>query len=255
MESTYIAKTGSFEGPMELLLSLIEKRKLFINEISLSEVTDDYLSHVRRLNDFPIARIANFIIVAATLILIKSRSLLPEINLTEEETESIGDLEKRLSLYKIVRDAGVRLKELLAGPTIWERPYARNKIPIFSPDESFTVENVHSAIQSVIANLPKKEILPKVTVKKVVSIEEMINSITERIAKEIKTSFSKLSGHTGEASTHENKVNIIVGFLAMLELVKQGIILVSQEKHFEDIGIETNRLSLGADNLQQAANN
>lgn len=249
MESTYVAKTGSFEGPMELLLSLIEKRKLFINEISLSDVTDDYLSYVRNLNDFPIARIANFIIVAATLILIKSRSLLPEINLTEEETESIGDLERRLNLYKIICDTGVKVKEALMGPTIWERPYARNKIPIFSPDESFTIPNIHGAIQSVIANLPKKEILPKVTVRKVISIEEMINSITERMTREIKTSFSKLSGHTGIAITHEKRVNIIVGFLAMLELVKQGIILVSQEKHFEDIGIENNpSTSLGASN-------
>jgi chromatin segregation and condensation protein Rec8/ScpA/Scc1 (kleisin family) len=96
-------------------------------------------------------------------------------------------------------------------------------------------------MQSVIANLPKKEILPKVMVKKVISIEEMINNITERMSVEIKTSFSRLSGHTGTAMDREKKVNIIVGFLAMLELVKQGIILVSQEKHFEDIGIENNK--------------
>ncbi len=189
MENTYQVKAGSFLGPMELLLSLIEKRKLFINEISLAEVTGDYLSYIKGLGEFPLARIANFIIVAATLILIKSRSLIPELTLTEDEEVSIGELESRLNLYAIIRDISGKIKELLAGPAIWERPYAPNKQPIFSPDPSFTVVNFHGAMKSVIANLPKKEVLPKVMVKKVISIEEMIATITARIAKEVKISF------------------------------------------------------------------
>ena len=239
MDTIYKAKTGSFEGPMELLLSLIEKRKLFINEISIAEVTDDYLSYVKNLGEFPLSRIANFIIVAATLILIKSRSLLPEMSLTEEEEVSIGDLEERLSLYKIVLDVSAKIKEALAGPTIWERPFTRNKQPIFSPDPEFTLANIGATMQSVIANLPQKDIpLQKVLVKKVISIEEMIESITERMRNEIQTSFKKLSGHGGASRSREERVYVIVGFLALLELVKQGIIMVNQEKHFEDINME-----------------
>ncbi len=243
MESTYQVKVGTFEGPMELLLSLIEKRKLLINEISLASVTDDYLSYSKNLGELPIARIANFIIVAATLILIKSRSLLPEFNLTEEEEANIGDLENRLNLYRAVRDIGVKIKEILEGPIIWERPYARNRRPIFSPDKSFSVVNIHSAVQSVIFNLPKKEKLPEVTVRKVISLEEMIETVTERIQNEIKTSFSRLSGHTGKSNDPETKIRIIVGFLAMLELVKQGIIMVEQQKNFQDINIEANAIN------------
>jgi len=242
MESAYQVKAGNFQGPLELLLSLIEKRKLFINEISLAQVTDDYLSYVKGLGNFPFAGIANFIIVAATLILIKSRSLLPELTLTEEEEGSIADLESRLNLYKIVSGAGFKLKELLSGPVILERPFTRKINPIFSPDPSFTAENIGQAIKSVLANLPKKEKLPEVTVRKVISIEEMIKSITSRIEKEIKTSFSRISGHKGSAENKEKRVYVIVGFLAMLELIKQGLISVHQEGHFEDIDIERNDL-------------
>ena len=237
MDSVYQVKTGSFEGPLELLLSLIERRKLFINEISLSEVTDDYLSHIKDASGFPLARIANFIVVASTLILIKSRSLLPNLSLSSEEEGSIDDLETRLNLYRIARDGAEKLKNLLIGPVLWERPYSRYKQPIFSPDVSFSAENIRLAASDVIARLPKNEILPKVAIKKVVSIEEMISSITERISKEINTTFSKLSGHGGAAADREKKVHVIVGFLALLELVKQGLIAVHQDEHFKDIGV------------------
>ncbi|MEK7614715.1 MAG: ScpA family protein [Patescibacteria group bacterium] len=248
MESAYRVKTGSFEGPMELLLSLIEKRKLFINEISIAEVTNDYLSYIKNLGEFSLSRTANFIMVAATLILIKSRSLLPELKLTEEEEAGIDNLEERLTLYRIVRDASVKIKELLAGPTIWERPFVRNRQIVFSPDPKFTITNISAAIASVVNNLPKKEApLPKVVVKKVISIEEMIESITKRIEEGLKTSFKKLSGHSDKIKSKEEKVYIIVGFLAMLELVKQGIVLVEQHNNFEDISIKTNHLQLTTD--------
>lgn len=237
-ETAYQVRTSVFEGPMELLLSLIEKRKLFINEISIAEVTDDYLTHVKGLTELPITQIANFIIVAATLILIKSRSLLPEITLSEEEETSIGDLEKRLSLYQVIRDISSKIKDELSGPTIWERPFSRNKQVVFSPDPSFTVINIHQSIKSVIANLPQKEIIPSIAVKKVISIEEMIESITKRMENELSLSFKKLSGHSDSKRDREQKVYVIVGFLALLELVKQGLVMVQQSRHFEDIDIK-----------------
>ena len=95
----YKIKLDGFEGPFDLLLDLIEKRKLHINDISLSKVTDDYISHVKSIQHFPIALSANFILIASTLLLIKSKSLLPALQLTEEEQMSIEDLENRLIGY------------------------------------------------------------------------------------------------------------------------------------------------------------
>ena len=93
-------RVGEFEGPLELLLDLIEKRKLHISDVSLSQVADEFIEYTKSIEDFPIADSADFILVASTLLLIKSKSLLPNLELTVEEEENIGELEKRLALYK-----------------------------------------------------------------------------------------------------------------------------------------------------------
>src|SRR3989344_8736955 len=102
-------KMSGFEGPFGLLLYLIEKRKLFINDVSLAAVTEDYLNYMNQLggsNSFSPAEIASFVLVASTLILIKSKSLLPNLNLTEEEEGDIKNLEERLRLYKLFMKLG-----------------------------------------------------------------------------------------------------------------------------------------------------
>ena len=99
MDNEYQVKTHIFEGPLDTLLSLIEKRKLFINDISLSKVADDYIAYIKSLENFPIADSAHFILIASTLVLIKSKSLLPNLTLSEEEEHSIEDLEARLREY------------------------------------------------------------------------------------------------------------------------------------------------------------
>src|SRR3989344_4591424 len=96
IKTQFYIKTRSFEGPLELLLELIEKRKLFISDISLAAVADEYMVYVRDFDDFPMEDTAQFILTASTLVLIKSRSLLPGVKLTEEEVSDIQDLERRL---------------------------------------------------------------------------------------------------------------------------------------------------------------
>ena len=96
----YLVNTHIFEGPLDTLLSLIEKRKLFISDISLAQVADDYISYVKGLENFPIADSAHFILIASTLVLIKSKSLLPTLTLSEEEEHSIDDLQARLREYQ-----------------------------------------------------------------------------------------------------------------------------------------------------------
>lgn len=237
MAETYRVKTSTFEGPMELLLSLIEKRKLFINEVSLASVTDEYLTFLKGATSISIGSIANFIVIASTLLLVKSRSLLPDFTLTSEEEESIGDLENRLRLYKIVRDIVPNLRALFSGNMIFTRPFSRSKEVVFLPDQAMTQENLRGAILGIIERLPKKTLVPEVAVKKVITIEEMINSLTERITAGMSMSFRKISNGEGGK---EARVHMIVSFLALLELVKQGIFEVKQSSHFDDIIIEKN---------------
>ena len=228
MEGSYTVKTAAFEGPLDLLLDLVTKRKLFVNDVSLSQVTDDFIHYLEEHEEFPIGESAEFIVVASTLMLIKSRSLLPMIKLTDEEEESIHDLEDRLTLYAKVKELSAGLKNIFGKQIIFEKTPSKNPTIVFSPDSKTDTENLLLALERVIESLPRKELLPKVVVKKVISLEEMITKLSERISQASKINFKEFHGTKGKM-THEKKVSIIVGFLAMLELVKRGAIRVTQD--------------------------
>lgn len=238
MESTaYKVKTSVFEGPLDLLLSLIEKRKLFVNEISLTQVTDDYIAYVNTLPKVNFSEMANFIVVAATLILIKSKSLLPNMQLTEEEEGSIEELEARLQMYRVIKEIGVEIKSMFGKNIIFEKPYTVEEVAVFAPSKGITAQNMLSFIQDVIEHVPKTEKFPEVTVRKVINIEEMIEKLTDRIQSSLKLSFEEFSDTGAHKDSKEKRMYVIVGFLAMLELVRQGLINVIQEEHFDDIDI------------------
>ena len=238
----YTVKTAVFEGPLDLLLDLVTKRKLFVNDVSLSQVTDDFIHYLEEHEEFPIGESAEFIVVASTLMLIKSRSLLPMIKLTNEEEESIHDLENRLATYLRVKELAAGLKGLFSKRIIFEKIPSKNQVVVFSPDSKTDVGNLLLALKKVLESLPRQEALPKVTVKKVISLEEMIERLAERIAQTSKVNFKDFYGTKG-ALTYEKKVSIIIGFLAMLELVKRGAIRVTQvgrgdiEMEGEEVGV------------------
>lgn len=231
-KSQYTVKTAVFEGPLDLLLELVTSRKLFVNDVSLAQVTDDFIRYIeehesagRRIS---IGESAEFIVVASTLMLIKSRSLLPMIKLTDEEEESIHDLENRLVIYARVKELSENLKKIFGKKIIFEKTPGKDPVIVFSPDSKTDTDNLFAALERVIESLPKKEVLPKVIVKKVISLEEMISKLSERISRASKIKFGEFHNAKGNL-TYEKKVSIIVGFLAMLELVKRGAIRVTQE--------------------------
>ena len=238
-DTVYFVKTPAFEGPFELLLELVEKRKLFINEISLSQVTDEYLSHIRATKYSP-EDATVFILVAATLVLIKSRSLLPSLSLTEEEEKSITNLEHRLGLYQYISLLTPSIKEQFGKNPITLAPERKvQSTPSFVPDPAITPETMETLVRGMIHAIPKKaEPNPEVTMKKVVSIEEMIESLTERITREVKISFRSLTNSGRANMTKEERVTVIVSFLAMLELVRNGLMEAMQGGQFGDIELE-----------------
>lgn len=234
----YHVKTHIFEGPFDVLLSLIEKRKLLINDISLSSVADDYIVYVKSLPNFPLEDASNFVVVASTLILIKSKSLLPNLILSYEEEEDIHELEDQLRLHKKFKDLSLNIKKMFGKNIMFERAASKNSLVVFAPDKRFSKDFLYSIVRKVIENLPKIETLPKTLVKKVISLEEAIVSLTDRINHSLKMTFREFSG-LGK----KEKISVIVNFLAMLELVKQGIIKVRQDDLFQDIEIESNTLT------------
>ena len=240
----YKVKTPVFEGPLEVLLRLVEERKLFINEISLAQVTDDYIAYVRSLREKNLSQVTGFLVIAATLLLIKSKSLLPNLELTEDEEGQIGDLEARLRMYQVIKEVSKNIKEKFGRQIIFGTSEKELFSPIFSPDPSITLPNILEAIGLVIEAMPKKEFLPKVKMGRVINIEEVINSLIKRIQNSLSVSFSEFASDHKADSPKEKKIYFIVSFLAMLELVRTGILTVAQENNFEDIVIE--RQGLGS---------
>jgi len=237
---SYKIKTSAFEGPFSLLLGLVEERKLFINDVSLASVTEDYLNYLRGLENSggKVGEISSFILVAATLILIKSKSLLPNLNLTSEEEGDIKDLEDRLKMFEQFSRLSLHIKSSFGKKVIFaplERKHS--DVLVFLPDSQITKESMMGFAHEILGRLPKKTFLPEVEVKKVISIEEMIDKLTDRIQNAMKMSFRDFSGK-GTVQSKEDKVTVIVSFLAMLELVRQGIMEAVQENHGDDIIIE-----------------
>jgi segregation and condensation protein A len=234
MPEDFIVKVGEHEGPLTLILDLIEKRKLHISDVSLSKIADEFIAHVKSFEEFPMSDSADFILVASTLLLIKSKSLLPNLDLTPEEQGSIEDLENRLSLYKKYKELAAGIGKMFGNFLYFAQENKKMNV-VFSPTPDITPESLKNSLFEVLKNIPKKmEGLPKVAVAKIISLEEMIGRLSERIKTSLQTSFKDFS-KMGKAE----KVNVIVSFLAMLELVKQGIVRVEQNKHFDDIQIES----------------
>ncbi len=218
---------GEFSGPLDLLLTLIEERKMLVSDVSLSKVADDFVAFVKSHDSFPAGQAAHFILIAATLLLLKSRSLLPVLSLTEEEEENISDLEKRLSLYKIFRNAGRTLGQL--DRRLFFGGLKRDISPLFSPSPDLGVESIQEAITAVLMRAPQQEKKREVSIKSVISLDEMMGNLASRLEQALSTTFKDFVG------SPEDTREIVVGFLAVLELVKRGTLLVEQEGRFSDI--------------------
>lgn len=238
---TFTIKTGEWSGPFEVLLDLIEKRKFFINDLSLSQVTEDFIAFISSKTGEKIVERTSFIVIASTLILIKARSLLPTFSLSESEESDVTELEKRLSLYEKLVSCSKKVSALwLKNPLRFRATPKKTKIITagFYPPKNKDTEFFRILAVSSL-NKTKSEVLKKeskeVVVAKVIRMEEVIDSLRTRIEKAVSTSFRDLvkNGTFGEAKT-----NVIVNFLALLELVRVGLFSVGQDELFGDIMID-----------------
>lgn len=237
--SNFVVQTEEFEGPIEKLLNLIEERKLFVNDISLAQVTDDYIGYVQTLEQSNIDDIAEFIVIASTLILIKSKSLLPDLNLTEEEESSIDDLEDRLAKYKQIRYLSQYVRSAFGKNIIFDRRESGHEEVYFAPGKNLTSEELRVAAHHLIEQLPTPRSRPTARVKKVMRLEDVIEKLRKRIKSKLEMSFHEF------AKTQERpRESVIVSFLALLELVKEGVIEAEQNRNFDDISVHSQEVGL-----------
>jgi len=230
MPLDYHIKTESYEGPLEVVLDLIEARKLLVNDLALSSITEDFVQYVRAQEAFPVEQTAEFIQIAAMLLLIKSKSLLPDLALTEEEQGDVEDLKRRLEAYAKVREAAAELGRIY-GKAVMYPAGERPPEPFFAPSKDLTALALSEALARVLAAREVVEELPEKRVKPMVTIEEMMDQLAKRVQSAMTLSFKDFAGSKGE------KVDIIVSFLALLELVKQGAVGVEQFGTHGDIRI------------------
>jgi segregation and condensation protein A len=230
VDNNFLVKAGEFEGPFDLLLTLIEERKMHVSDVSLASIADDFISYIKTQIAFPADQAASFILTAATLLLLKSKSLLPVFTLTPDEEEDVHDLEHRLNLYQVYRDVARSLGALKG--RIYFGGMRRDTEPFFSPSPDMNPDTLYGALSTLLAQAPLPEKRHETTVASVVTLEEMMTRLGERIEKALSTTFKEFVG------SPEDKREIVVGFLAVLELVKRGLLLAEQVGKYDDIRLQ-----------------
>lgn len=222
-----------FEGPLDVLLALIEKEKLDITQVSLAQVADQYLAYIQSEELISLENLSAFLTIAARLILIKSRALLPVLHFSDEEEEAMEDLEYRLKAYQLFREASQKLGLLFARS---KAAYARESFlgtqVVFYPPKDMTKEMLRQHFVDVLGDIPVFEVLPEKEMALVITLEEKILHLQQTLSERVESSFHEM------VKNAEDRVEVIVSFLAMLELIKQRFISVKQEKFFSDIHIK-----------------
>lgn len=235
-QPAFEVKTEVFEGPLELLISLVEKRKLLINDISLTEVTDEYMAHVSRMQAASLPGTAQFVELAATLLLLKSKSLLPHSELSIEESQHIDELKDRLQYYQIFRDAGHALAKQYGKRRARRRTFRPHTTYQFTPDEWTEKEALRRAAETVIAALPFTQPPQRAAVTPQVTIEDMRQRLHDILKDRFEISMFEL------VQKRADHTEILTGFLALLESLRRAEVSARQHVHFGDIRVTKEQL-------------
>ncbi len=226
-------KLDKFEGPLDLLLQLIEKEELNITEVAIAKVTEQFFLYLDKLESNRPEKLADFLVVATKLIHLKSHSLLQYAMPEPEDTGPA--LADQLKLYKQYVDAS----KIISG--LWEEgnvAYGRIEPPIknteFVLPSNVSQDNLHKAMTALLRRLKPVDPLPKVTIDHSVSVKQKIDSIRNLLKDHKQLNFSQL------LLSAQNKTEVIVNFLAILELVKQQSVRIKQVNSFEDLLVMRN---------------
>lgn len=240
-------KLESFEGPLDLLLHLLDKNKVNIYDIPIVEITKQYMEYIREMRRQDLNVMSEFLVMAATLLDIKSRMLLPADEDTEEEEDPRAELVEQLIQYKMFKYMSMELKDrqIDAGKILY-------KIPTIPDEVRQYEEPVDLDALTADVNLQQLNRIFHSVIKKQVDKIDPIRSNFGQIEKEEISLDAKLQYLEAYAREHDkfqfrmllerqkSRTEIIVTFLAILELMKTGKIQIMQERLFDEIYIESN---------------
>lgn len=210
-----------------------------ITQISIAAVTEQFLQQIKQLEKIDPTSLADYLSVAAKLLVIKSKAILPTLKLDKEEEEIAIDLESKLLLYKKFKEAAKLFKTLDGNrKQSFTREVTFEEKTNFFPDNEITPDKLRDSILGTLNSLEEINNLPKATVKEAISIQDKIASLQNLLADKIQTNMTELIANA------KDKTEVIVTFLALLELIKQRILIVDQEQIFSEIIIKKNNESI-----------
>lgn len=230
---SYQVVTEVYSGPLDLLLDLIQRAELDITKLSLAKVTDQYIEYIEKMQSISASDISEFIIIAAKLIQIKSEALLPRPVLHEEGEEDLGEaLARQLILYRQIKNSASWLKqrEEKGFRTYLHvaKPYSASinlDMSDISVDDLVNSLNILYTSEADLRALGTVITIPKITFKR------KIQSIMQDLSKQNTISFLSLVG------SDRSRLNFLIVFLAILELVKQNYVITQQNSTFGDFTI------------------
>lgn len=232
----YKVTIDEFEGPLDLLLSLIKKSDIDIYEISIFDITDQYLAYIKQMEKLNLNISSEYLVMAAELIEIKSHMLLPKHELEEGEEDPQEELINKLLLYKHFKEASEKLKELEEERRLMFtkevsdiRPYKEEII--IEEDESVTLDALIAAFSNFLNRKEEEKPLHTKVTTKEYSVSDRSIEIKKILKEKGKVEFSELF-------EYYNRDYIIVTFLSILDLSKKQDILITQTNNFDKIIIE-----------------
>lgn len=235
----------AFEGPLDLLLHLIDKNKINIYDIPISKITEQYMDYLKEMEKYNLEIASEFLVMAATLLNIKSKMLLPK---TEEEGEEEEDpreeLVQKLLEYKMVKTLSGELLEMRENSedVYYRQPSIPSEVLKYEEpvDTKKLVSDVNlNMLQDIFLSVLRKKDTRKDPIRanfsdiprEEISIEDKMDEVKTYVSSHKKCSLKKILKNA------ESRMEVIVTFLSILELIKVGAITVLQEKTFDDICI------------------
>ena len=238
----YAIKLENFEGPLDLLCHLIDKNKMDIYDINLSQITDQYIEYINKMEEMKLEVSSEFIIMASTLLYLKSKGLLPTVSEEQEEELTQEQLIQRIIEYKKYKEITQKLKD---NYEIFSKRYFKIAEIIELPKQKIEKDYSKELIPEIYSEVVERNNnrknqnavnIEKIAITETYTVSSKVKEMFRELIKKPKFIFNKLY-----ASSKCNKVEIVTAFTGLLELSRRSKVITNQEELFGDIVVEKNK--------------
>lgn len=237
----YLLKLDNFEGPLDLLCHLVDKNKMDINEVNISEITDQYIEYINAVEEQKLEITSEFLIMASTLLYLKSKNLLPKVDTEAEQEITEEELIKRIIEYKKYKEISKKLRDFFNEfSNRFYKFQEKIELPTRKIEKEYKKDSIVEAYKNLIEKNQNKINKNAVNIEKIAIIEKVtvaskVKDIFKELGKKPKFIFNKLC-----KVNKYTKLETITAFSGVLELSRQKTVLTEQELIFGDITVKKN---------------